>query len=54
MSFDWIRVLGTDAIRVINEHRTRYPATRQYPFLIGDTEELERLFLVGLKLSRHE
>jgi hypothetical protein len=43
MRFTTIKIPGTGAIRVLNEHRSRYPATGQYPFLIGDVEELERL-----------
>jgi hypothetical protein len=38
-----LKVTGGDAIRVLNEHRSLYASTGLYPFLIGDTEELERV-----------
>jgi hypothetical protein len=38
-----LRVTGGDAIRVLNEHRSRYHTTGQYPFLIGDAEDLGRI-----------
>jgi len=41
MTFTTIKIPGADAIRVLNEYRSRYPATGQYPFLIGDGDELE-------------
>ena len=34
---------GVDAVRLLNEHRSRYTETGQYPFLIGDDEEFEIL-----------
>lgn len=40
MGFSTIKVAGVDALRVLDEYRARYPATRQYPFLIGDSEDL--------------
>jgi hypothetical protein len=38
-----LKIPGSDAIRLLNDHRSRYPATGQYPFLIGDAEELGRI-----------
>jgi hypothetical protein len=38
-----LKTPGADAIRLLNEHRSRFAATGQYPFLIGDAEELERI-----------
>jgi hypothetical protein len=38
-----LKIPGRDAIRLLNEHRSSYPATGKYPFLIGDAEELERI-----------
>ena len=43
MEFGTLKTAGTDAIRLLNEHRSRYPDTGRYPFLIGDGEELERI-----------
>jgi hypothetical protein len=43
MDFTTLKVPGGDAVRLLNEHRLRYPATRLYPFLVGDAEELERV-----------
>lgn len=43
MSFTTITVPGTDALRVLNQSRQHFPATGQYPFLIGDQDELERI-----------
>jgi hypothetical protein len=43
MDFTSLTIPGTDAIRLLHEHRSRYPVTGQYPFLIGDAEELERM-----------
>ena len=43
MNFSTIEVPGEDAIRVLNERRTSYPSTGEYPFLIGDQKELERI-----------
>jgi hypothetical protein len=43
MEFTTIKIAGADALRVLDEHRARYRATRQYPFLIGDAEDLEFL-----------
>jgi len=38
-----LKIAGDDAVRLLNEHRSRYPATHQYPFVIGDADELSRL-----------
>jgi Domain of unknown function (DUF4253) len=38
-----IKIKGTDAIRLLDEHRANYRATGQYPFLIGDANELGRV-----------
>jgi Domain of unknown function (DUF4253) len=38
-----LKIAGNDAIRLLNEYRSRYPASGQYPFLIGDGEELGRI-----------
>jgi hypothetical protein len=43
MEFTTLRIPGTNAIHVLNEYRSRYPAAGQYPFLIGDAEELGRI-----------
>ena len=43
MQFTTLKTAGGDAIRLLNEHRSRFPATGQYPFLIGDAEELGRI-----------
>jgi hypothetical protein len=43
VDFTTLKIRGADAIRLLTEHRSRYPATGQYPFLIGDGEELERV-----------
>jgi hypothetical protein len=40
MKFTTLKIPGPDAIRLLNEHRSRYPATGQYPFLIGDDTDL--------------
>lgn len=40
-------IRGDDAIRLLNEHRSRYRSTGLYPFLIGDVEELNQLELAG-------
>lgn len=38
-----LKIRGDDAIRLLNEHRSRYRSTGLYPFLIGDAEDLERV-----------
>jgi len=43
MQFTTVKIAGADALRVLDEYRAQYPATRQYPFLIGDAEDLELL-----------
>src|SRR6516165_9833009 len=43
MDFSTLKIPGTDAIRLLREHRSRYPATGQYPFLIGDDNDLRHL-----------
>jgi hypothetical protein len=43
MEFSTLKIPGADAIRLLGEHRSRYAATGQYPFLIGDAEELGRI-----------
>jgi hypothetical protein len=43
MTFTTIKIPGTDAIRILSEHRARYPDTGYYPFLIGDDEELAQV-----------
>jgi hypothetical protein len=43
MDLTTLKIPGADAIRLLNEHRSRYPATGLYPFLIGDNEELSRI-----------
>ena len=43
MDFATLKVPGADAIRLLNEHRSRYRATGQYPFLIGDDNDLGNL-----------
>ncbi len=43
MGFDTMKIGGADAIRTLEDYRSRYPSTGQYPFLIGDLEELKRV-----------
>ncbi len=43
MGFATMKVAGADAIRTLEDYRSRYPSTGQYPFLIGDEEELDRI-----------
>jgi hypothetical protein len=43
MSYSTIQASGTDAVRLLNEYRARYPETGRYPFLIGDQQDLELL-----------
>jgi hypothetical protein len=42
-----LKTAGSDAVRLLNEHRARYAATGQYPFLIGDSHSLEMLEEIG-------
>jgi hypothetical protein len=37
------KIAGSDAVRLLNEHRSRFASTGLYPFLIGDQEELDRI-----------
>ncbi len=43
MNFTSIKIAGAEAIRLLDEYRSRYRASGQFPFLIGDSEELERI-----------
>jgi hypothetical protein len=43
MDIHILKIAGGDAIRALNEHRSQYPATGLYPFLIGDAGELEQI-----------
>jgi hypothetical protein len=43
MEFTTLEVSGSNAVRLLEEYRSRYRSTGQYPFMIGDGEELERL-----------
>lgn len=43
MEFSTFKVPGHDAIRILDEYRSRYRTTGQYPFLIGDAEDLSRV-----------
>jgi hypothetical protein len=43
MDFTTLKIAGNDAIRLLNDYRSQYSATGQYPFLIGDAEELDRI-----------
>ena len=43
MEFTTLKIAGTDAIRLLDEHRARFPETGVYPFLIGDAEELAQV-----------
>jgi len=43
MEFTTLKSPGADALWLLNGYRSRCPATGEYPFLIGDAEELERL-----------
>ena len=43
MQFTTLSIPGGDAVRLLNEHRSSYRATGQYPFLIGHAGELERI-----------
>jgi hypothetical protein len=43
VEFTTLKIAGGDVIRVLNDHRLRYPTTGLYPFVIGDTEELGRI-----------
>src|SRR4051812_25769222 len=43
MQFTTIEVPGRDALAVLNERRSLFPATGEYPFLIGEAEDRDRL-----------
>ena len=43
MEFTTLEVSGSDAVRLLEEYRSRYRSTTQYPFIIGDGEQLEWL-----------
>jgi hypothetical protein len=43
MNFTTIKIAGADTIQTLDDYRSRYPQSGQYPFLIGDLEELERI-----------
>lgn len=43
MGFKVLKVRGADAIRILDERRALYATTGEYPFLIGDGAELERI-----------
>jgi hypothetical protein len=43
MEFTTLDVPGRDALRVLNQHRSRYAATGEYPFLIGAEDDLRRV-----------
>lgn len=42
MNYTIVKVVATEAVRLLQEYRAQYQATGQYPFLIGDdVEEIE-------------
>lgn len=43
MDFVTMKIAGADAIQTLDDYRSRYSSTGEYPFLIGDLEELERI-----------
>jgi hypothetical protein len=43
MSIDQIECEGTDALLRLEQLRDHFSSTKNYPFIIGDREELERL-----------
>lgn len=43
MPFSTDKIAGSEAIATLEARRASYPETGAYPFLIGDTEELERI-----------
>src|SRR3984957_13171158 len=43
VEFTTLKVAGVDAVRLLNEHRARFRATGQYPFLIGDARALAQI-----------
>jgi hypothetical protein len=47
MELTTFKMAGGDAVQLLYEHRSRYAATGQYPFLIGDADDLEQLLEVS-------
>jgi hypothetical protein len=43
VEFTALKIAGGDAVRVLSDHRLRYPTTGLYPFLIGDAEDLGQI-----------
>jgi hypothetical protein len=43
MGLTFMRIPGSEALPTLHARRAAYRATGEYPFLIGDNEELERL-----------
>jgi hypothetical protein len=43
MNFTTVEVPGTEAVQMLDWYRSRYSTMREYPFLIGDRNELERV-----------
>lgn len=41
VDFTILKIPGSDAVRLLYEHRSRYAVTGLYPFLIGDAEDLQ-------------
>ena len=41
-TFSAIKVSGSDALAVLKKQRKAYPSTGEYPFLIGDADDLAR------------
>ena len=41
MAYTALKISGNDAIRVLHEHRSRFPETGLFPFLIGPAKNLE-------------
>lgn len=47
MQIQTVKLAGQDALQALNQHRADYPTTGWYPFLIGDSEELEHIEAVA-------
>jgi hypothetical protein len=47
MELTTCKIAGGDAVRLLHEHRSRYSASGQYPFLIGDADDMELLMEVS-------
>jgi hypothetical protein len=43
MTFTTTKIAGSEAISMLEARRSLFPETGEYPFLIGDTEELNRV-----------